>query len=354
MRRFFAALCLCVLFLTPASIGIAADTPGDGAEWELTTIDAEGMVGMFTSLAVDQADNVHISYIDNTAHTLKYVTNQSGAWVITTITPASANNTAIAIDSTGIIYIAFRNNNAAQIARGDLAGQWTTMSAGFNYPPETGLSLAIDINNIVHVAAGTVYKTTYFSDRQMEHSDNSTGVFRTNKYVPTCMNGAITLRSPSVAVDRNANVHITFNVSDTLVNATNKTGAWACSYLFGVSTAPVFYSNRYSAAKSTGQLAVVAISGSEFDALALDADDHAHIAAHLNGCLRYTTDRSGQAVSTYVDCSSPDTGEYGSVAVDTRGGAHIAYFDRTNGDLRYAMLSGEPQTRRVHLPVTLQ
>ena len=44
-----------------------------------------GDVGMYTSIAVDSQDKVHISYYDCTNGDLKYITNATGSWVSETL-----------------------------------------------------------------------------------------------------------------------------------------------------------------------------------------------------------------------------------------------------------------------------
>ena len=53
--------------------------------WEITTIDSNGYVGGYTSIAIDSSGKVHISYYDYTNLDLKYATNASGNWVITIV-----------------------------------------------------------------------------------------------------------------------------------------------------------------------------------------------------------------------------------------------------------------------------
>lgn len=319
-------------------------------------VDSPGDVGYYTSIAVDKNNKVHISYIDYTAHVLKYATNSTGEWTITHVRALGGlNNTAIGVDSTGKVYIAYVNSSSAGVAIRDLAGSWTTTSAGFHYALANGLSLAIDRNDVVHIAAPTVQKQQYGPDTyRLEYANNSSGTFKVAKYLPTCMTGAITLRSPSVATDASSNVYVAFNVSDALVSATNKSGDWACNYVLMSGAQPVYYSNRYLAIKSTRQPVVAVISGTEFMALALDAGDQSHIVGHHNACLRYFTDAGGVQQSAYLDCTSAKVGEYASIAVDAQGGVHIAYFDRTNGDLKYASQNAALTPSRVYLPLTVE
>jgi len=72
-------------------------------------IDTEGNVGMWSSIAVDGNDKVHISYYDETNGDLKYATNASGAWVTETVdsTGTTGLYTSIAVDADGIPCIVY-------------------------------------------------------------------------------------------------------------------------------------------------------------------------------------------------------------------------------------------------------
>jgi len=47
----------------------------DGFDWDYETVDASCGVGLFTSIAIDSQDKVHISYYDYTNEDLKYITS---------------------------------------------------------------------------------------------------------------------------------------------------------------------------------------------------------------------------------------------------------------------------------------
>ncbi len=354
---------LFVLLLAPclsaypagAAGGAAAPAADPQDTWQISILDSTGDVGYFTSTAVDKNNKVHISYIDNTNHVLKYATNTTGDWMTTSVGPASGlDNTAIGVDSAGKVYIAYFSPTNPRVAIRDLTGAWTTQSIGYSPTPAGGISLAVDKNDVVHVALPVVYRSGYVY-HQMWYANNSGGSFQVvTTELPTCMTGAITLRSPSVATDANNKVYVAFNVSGNLAYATNKTGTWACSYIQMGGAQPVYYSNRYLAVKSTGQLVVAVLSGTEFMALAVDAQDKSHIAGLQNSCLRYFTDASGSLQAAYLDCMSAKVGEYGSIAADSQGRIHIAYFDRTNGDLKYATQGSAAQKRKAYLPLVLK
>jgi hypothetical protein len=349
LTALFVLLCLVVAPHWAAAAGEGLPV------WQISALDSAGDVGYFTSTAVDTQDAVHISYIDNTAHTLKYATNAGGAWQVTTVRNASGlRNTSIDVDSTGKVYIAFFDSSWPMLAVRDLAGAWSWASLPFHYAAANGISLGIDGKDVVHVAAPTVRKMQYGpDDYKLEYMNNSSGAFKVAKYLPTCMTGAITLRSPSLATDAGNNVHVAFNVSDALVHATNKSGDWVCRYVALSGAQPVYYSNRYLAVTSSGLSVVAVIGGTEFMALALDGADKAHIVGHQNNCLRYYTDAYGGQQSMDVDCQSAKVGEYGSVAGDSQGAVHIAYYDRTNGDLKYATTGANgPTLRRTYIPLT--
>lgn len=334
----------------PAAAGAPVASPAALPQWEIAILDSTGDVGYFTAMTVDSHGSLHMSYLDNTAKVLKYATNATGEWQITQVGPVTGTSpTAIGVDSTGKVYIAYQGS---AIAIRELNGAWTKTSVSFHYPLTGGVSLAVDRHDVVHVVSASRQKQQYQPDTyRMEYANNSTGAFKVAKYLPTCMSGAITLRSPSIALDAADNIYVTFNVSDNLVNATNKSGDWVCSYVAIGGSQPVYYSNHYNGVKSTGQLVVADIAGTEFMALALDGRDKAHIVGLQNSCLRYFTDSSGAQEAGYVDCTAARVGEYGSIAADAGGNIHVAYFDRTNGDLKYATTATKTVVHTLHLPL---
>ena len=48
-------------------------------------MDSSGDVGRYTSIAIDTADKVHISYSDVSNEDLMYATNATGSWVTETV-----------------------------------------------------------------------------------------------------------------------------------------------------------------------------------------------------------------------------------------------------------------------------
>ena len=94
------------------------------------------------------------------------------------------------------------NSGLPRVAIRDLSGTWTTQQIGFSPKMAGGISLALDKNDIVHVALPIFSTTPYFVYYYMWYANNSSGSFQVvNTALPTCMTGSITLRSPSVATD---------------------------------------------------------------------------------------------------------------------------------------------------------
>ena len=91
----------------------------------------------------------------------------------------------------------------------------------------------------------------------------------------------------------------------------------------------------------------VEMDESSHTSIALDSQGYPHISYHngTNDDLRYAyKDASGWHIET-VD-SAGDVGYYTSIALDSQGFPHISYYDETNGDLKYAYKYFNPLRQR--------
>ncbi|MDO8685310.1 MAG: hypothetical protein Q7J78_01415 [Clostridiales bacterium] len=114
------------------------------------------------SIGVDSDNKIHISYYDDSSpDSIKYVTNMSGSWVITTIDTisfAAGWKTSLAVDSNNKVHISYYDstNDALKYAS-NASGTWQTEIVDKSSGGVSGASLAIDkVNgNQVHMVYGS-------------------------------------------------------------------------------------------------------------------------------------------------------------------------------------------------------
>jgi hypothetical protein len=132
----------------------------DGSLWHLETVDSGGAgVGFDTSIAVDSAGRVHISYYSFIVGTfncyLKYAVSSGAGWEITTVDAGNGvgQDTSIALDSHGNPHISYYDGE-----NGDLRYAWFN---GSNWNIRIidsigdvgeATSLALDTNDEAHIS----------------------------------------------------------------------------------------------------------------------------------------------------------------------------------------------------------
>jgi len=320
--------------------------------WVITTLDSAGAVGMYSSIAIDSTNKVHISYYDTTNDDLKYATNASGSWIYTTLDSADnvGEDTSIAIDSNNKVHISYFDYTTGNIKYATNASDswvYTTLYGSGCYGHT---SIAIDSNNKVHISycmGGALQYATNVSGYGWDYTSiDPTGdvdVRRTRivldsmdkayisyfdftpfvlKYATNASGSWVNTTlangySNSIALDSNNKAHISYYEKDNsdLTYATNASGSWV-----------------YSTINSQGYVSVN--SGTS---ITLDSTNKAHISyyAWSSGDLKYATNASGSWVDSTLD-SADNVGEDTSIAIDSNNKVHISYYDTTNGNLKYA------------------
>ena len=223
---------------------------------------------------------------------LKYATNASGAWVVTTIVDSSGSvggNTSIALDSSGKAHISYNGPTYATNA----SGSWV-ISGVDNLGRYT--SIALDSLGKTHIS---YVRSSSGVVNHLKYATNASGSWVTNT-VDSCDN-----EDTSIDLDTSGNVHISYSGGSYLKYATNASGAWVTTTLDGN-------------------------GGSDISDISMDLDisGNVHISYYYgspNYNIKYATNASGTWVTNTVDNDDNSIGMDTSVVIDTSGKAHISY-----------------------------
>lgn len=317
--------------------------------WTINVIDNTNKVG--NSIAVDSNNKIHVSYYSAALNSqLKYATNVTGAWDISTIGSPGVNNqyTAIALDSNNKAHIVA--NNAVPYSGGinyitNASGSWVMNLIAFG----GWASIAIDLNNKAHVV--------YFDGSGLQYTTNESGAWVTS-LIDSGISGATT----SIGLDSNGKIHICYDdlVNYALKYATNVSNSWVTSTIDNNQTTKsycsvgidlnghvhiayeqqknnsIIHEIKYANNASTAWLTTTIDAGS-FPALSIDYNNKVHI-GYLGSAneLKYATNAIGAWAISVVDTSVGYYAFSTSIAVDSNNRVYISYYDYINGILKYA------------------
>ena len=149
--------------------------------WQKSVIVNGGAVGPLpyyaSAIAVDKNRKVHIGYYDDASpDSVKYVTNVSGNWQITTIENiglAAGWQLSIAVDQSIAVHMAYYNwtNDELKYAT-NASGSWIKIKASTGDDSGIGnMSLALDNSGMVHIS--------YITNGGLKHTTNRSGTWKT-------------------------------------------------------------------------------------------------------------------------------------------------------------------------------
>jgi len=339
-------------------------TTSDAAGWVLETVDNSANSGWFTSIDVDTSNHAHIAYCNYPVPTgnpyLMYATNSAGSWAYETLNSDGSVGlyTSIALDSSDQVHISYHNSTDSDLNYATNAGgSWDNYTLDRLGSVGTHSSIAVDSDDNVHISYydGSTMSLNYATNASgswviYDQLDGSFGIDR-GKYT-------------SIALDVDDNVHISYYsvIASALMYATNSGGSWEKYHLdmygdVGLYTSIAVDTNGYAhisyynysaydlkyATNLGGSWAIYTVDGGGgansgmYSSIALDADDNVHISYHnaTSGDLMYATNAGGPWAINAI-ATTGWVGTHTSIAVDSVGSVHISYFDSTNSALKYA------------------
>ena len=171
-KYFLRTLLLCLtVFCLMASSGLSTT-------WVTETVDSDGDVGEYTSIALDSSDNVHISYFDGSNADLKYATNKSGSWVTETVDSYGGvgTYTSIAIDSSDNVHISYHDGGSSADLKyaTNKSGSWVTDTVDTGGQVGFDSSIAIDSSGNVHISY------LDYTNKDSKYATNASGTWVTD------------------------------------------------------------------------------------------------------------------------------------------------------------------------------
>ena len=340
-------------------------SPFSGGPWAVTILDSvdagANAYPSYTSIAIDSNDNPHISYRGDPSNSLRYLTSQNNCWAAPEIvhdpgvSVARENSITIASDNTPHISFSYKDGNDEDLyyATKNSSGAW--ILAGYVF---ANMSLGME-NDIALDSAGIPHFTHWqYNGGQLRHTTYLSSTWSSDDL------GIATWDKTSLAIDSSDYIHLVYRTPSTnrLTYGTNLTGGWVWTDIdnctgstFGNSCGPsialdsndnvhISYSSgsdlKYASIISPTVTITTVVPGAspgKYHAIAIDSNNQPHISYHNSvlNTLWYATYTGGQWVTEVVDPET-DTGRGNSIAVDSNGYVHISYRSESDVTLRYA------------------
>ena len=326
MKKFFNMVILVLL------AWVSVVLPGD---WHIETVDSEGDVGRWTSIAIDSNNYPHISYYDGTNRHLKYARYNGSDWEISTVDDSGYNGfyTSIALDSNDYPHISYfdLSNDNLKYAR------WTGSDWEIEILDSEGsagmyTSIDLDSDDYPHISYAISTLPYGIYNLRYARFDGS------EWHIETVDTAGDVGYYTSIALDSNDRPHISY---------CDESGALYSEYNTYMHNYNYYMDRDLKYARFDGSEWHIEKVDSEeyvgrYSSIAIDSNDHPHISYYHDVTefdLKYARFDGSEWQIEVVE-SGGWVGKWTSIAMDSDDYPHISYMDYNNYDLKYARFDG--------------
>jgi hypothetical protein len=302
----------------------------DGLVWHIETVDSEGDVGHYNSLALDGSGRPHISYYDKDNGDLKYAWHDGLVWHVETIDSEGdvGEYTSLALDGAGRPHISYhhcrsRPSTPSSCITGDLDHAWFD-----------GVTWWIETIDSARLSG--LYTSLVLGEAGQRHISYCS-------FFRECDTHGCQLKCDELRYARYDGESWQVETID----SERGVGTYTSLALDGTGRPHISYSGdgvKYAWYDGTAWYTETVDTIGQYTSLALDGADRPHI-SYYGGSQMYTYDlkyawHDGTDWHVETVDSEGVVGEYTSLALDGVGRPHISYHDGTNHNLKYTWHDG--------------
>ena len=349
-----------IILLLSGMLLVGGVSASEFGPWTLQTVDSNGKVGQYSSVALDSAGNPAISYYDQTYGDLKYASWNGNSWNISTVDCSYSPGKNIwffwdqshdrtkdldyisCFHGTGKVgeysSLAFDNSGKPKISyfdqsKGDLKyASWDGSKWVISTVYSTGnvgeySSLAFDSSGRPRIS--------FFDDSK---DDLKYAAWDGSKWVVTSVDSAGNVGEySSLALDSTGKPRISYydQTNTNLKYAAWDGSKWVLTVVDGSNYKKGQKGGNWD--QDHGKNEDKSINVGEYSSLALDSGGNPSISYYdeSNSALKYAAWNGARWDISTVD-SSKKVGEYASLELDVNGNPRISYYDATHNDLKFA------------------